>query len=259
MLEQESHVYQLETHHAIIGFIKSSKSCTHIEDFHQSWHTQLLSSVLGFPVNTLPGRLCQHCCNGEPVDLMDKLDLIEYIHFPLAQMRFELEAVFKENVDSVQKKTRMFELEFNSFLSKLEQTASQFQDVLSSLFSLSDSSGVPLCQVIQALRQRVLWINPDLLAAIISFYGATIVPLNHKERDAVTICLQRDDNQSTSVILCAAPVSSPISVLHWYEHQMVQSALSSVNFTRVNLSSNSAFFNNTHQWVPNCFRRCDWY
>ena len=253
LLENQSEIDQLMTHYAIIGFINSSDSYSITEDSQPKWHIQLLSSVLGVPVTTLLSHLPQQC-HSEQISFMDKLDLIENINFPLAQRRSELEAVLKEDICSIEQRTRIFELEFDSFLQKLEPVASQFEVVLSSLFSLFPSGGVSICEAAQALRQRIFWINSNLFTAVKSIYGVTVIPLTHRDRDTVIVCLQREDQQP-GVLLCARIVS-PMSVLHWYEHQMAQKALSGVNRNGVDTSSNS--FHGVHQWTPNCYTKCDW-
>lgn len=246
LLEHQSEIDHLMTHCAVIGFIKSSNS---LDNSQQKWHIQLLSSVLGIPINTLPSFLPQQC-HIEEMNFMDKLDLIECINFPLAQHKSELEAILKEDIHSIELRKRTFELEFDSFLWKLVPAASQFEAVLSSLFSLSPSCGVSIDEAAQALRQHILWLNSDLLAAFVSICGVTAIPLNNTDKDAVMVCLQRDDEQPPCVLLCAR-VIKPISVLHWYEHIVAQSAVKFSGIdSKISLCS-------AHQWTPNCYRQCD--
>ena len=248
LLEHQSEIDQLTTHCAVIGFIKS------FNDPQQRWHIQLLSSVLGFSISTLSSCLPQQC-HTEEMNFMDKLDLIECINFPLGQQRSELEAILKEDIHIIQQRTRTFELEFESFLQKLGPAVSQFEVVLSSLLSLSPSGGVSVDEAAQALRQHVLWLNSDLLAAFVSICGVTAVPLNSRDKDAIMINLQRADEQPPCVLLCARNVR-PMSVLQWCEHTVAQNAM---KFGGVGASSNSEVsLHSAHHWTPDCYRECDW-
>jgi hypothetical protein len=255
LLERQSEVDHLASHSAVIGFIEASNSFDNPQQ--KSWHIQLLSSVLGFSTNTLPSCLPQQC-HIEDVNFMDKLDLIECINFPLAQLRSELETTLKEDIHTIEQRTRTFELEFDSFLWKLHPAASQFEAVLSSLFSLSPSGGVSINEVAQALRQHIHWLDSDLLAAFVSICGATAIPLSDSNKEAMMVSLQREGERPPCVLICARVVR-PMSVLHWYEHAVAENA---VKGSRIDASSK---FNskdgsphNAHHWTPNCYRQCDW-
>lgn len=248
LLEHQSEIDHLTTHYAVIGFVGSDS----FNSPQQKWHVQLLSSVLGFSISTLPSCFPQRP-HIKGMNFMDKLDLIECINLPLAQRRPELEALLKEDIHTIEQRTRTFELEFDSFLWKLEPAASQFKAVLSSLFSLSPSGGVSIDEPAQALRQRILWLDSDLLAAFISICGVTAVPLSNKE--TVMVCLQRDDEQPPCILLCARAVRL-MSVLYWYEHAVAHSA---VKFNRIEAPTNSEISpHSSHQWTLNCYRQCDW-
>ena len=255
LLEPESEVEHLASHCAVIGFIEASNSFDNPQQ--KSWHIQLLSSVLGFSVHTIPTCSSQQC-HIEDMNFMDKLDLIECINFPLAQKRSELEATLKEDIHSIEQRTRTFELEFESFLRKLEPAASQFEAVLSSLFSLSSPGGVSgIDEVAQALRQRILWLDSDLFAAFVSIYGVTAIPLNGTDGEAVMVSLQREGEQPPCVLLCARIVR-PMSVLHWYEHAVARSAVKVCRTDALSNSQGSFPMVSAHQWTPNCYRQCDW-
>lgn len=255
LLKCQSEVDHLASHCAVIGFIEASNSFDNPQQ--KSWHIQLLSSVLGFSANTLPSCSPQQC-HIEDMNFMDKLDLIECINFPLARMRSELEATLKEDIHSIEQRTRTFELELDSFLWKLEPAASRFEAVLSSLFSLSPSGCVSgIDEVAQALRQRILWLDSDFLAAFVSICGVTAIPLNDSDKEAVIVSLQREGERPPCVLLCAR-VARPMSILHWYEHAVARSA---VKVSRTDASSNSQGslpMASAHQWTPNCCRHCDW-
>lgn len=255
LLGHQSEIDHLKTHCAVTGFVKSHNSYSVADYSQQKWHIQLLSSVLGFPINTLPSCLPQQC-HIEEVNFMDNLDLIERIKFPLAQRRSELEAVLKEDIHSIEQRTQIFKLEFDSFIQKLEPVASQFEAVLSSLFSLSPSGGVSFCEATQALRQCILWVDSDLFAAFVNICRVTAVPLNHRDKniDTTMVCLQRDGEQPPSVLLCARVVS-PMSILHWYEHAVAQNL---VNFGGSLKCFNSEIScHSVHHWTPNCYRQCN--
>ena len=141
---------------------------------------------------------------------------------------------------------------------KLEPAASQFEAVLSSLFSYSPPGGVSgIDEVAQALRQRILWLDSDLLAAFVSICGVTAIPLNGTDGEAVMVSLKREDEQPPCVLLCARIVR-PMSVLHWYEHAVAQSAVKVCRTDVLSNSQGSLPMASAHQWTPNCYRQCDW-
>lgn len=219
LLEHRSCVDHLSTHCAVIGLTSAPGCYPVIEGSPWNLYNQLLSSVLGVRFDTLFSCLPQQCCS-EEVQILDKLDLIECLNHPLARRRCELQAVVEEDLHSIELRTRTFELEFDSFLQKLEPASNLFDVALSSLIDTSPTAIMSIGEATQALRQHIYWINSSLLAAFINISGINALHLNSGDGNTVLIQLQREDEASL-VLLCTRGVN-PVSVLHWYEQQLAQ-------------------------------------
>ena len=213
-LEQESIMDQVNTYSAVVGLSIPNRLCSRVmEGTQQEWSSQLLSCLLGVPIATL--------LSTEHVQFLDKLDLIEHLIYPLAQRRTQLEAKVNEDVNGMEMDTLSFQRELESFVINLESVISQFAVVLCSLIDTSPAEVDPsFSEVAQALRQHVYWINSKIISAFVDIAGVKLLPLDCGEKDVFLIKLQGEEEEAHQISLVCSRVVNPLSVLHWYEHQM---------------------------------------
>ena len=250
-LDRNCEMDQLKSHCAVIGISNTpNSSYSHVD---QNWHSQFLSCVLGIPVADLLSSMTRQCCS-EEVRFLDKLDLIEQLNYPLAQRRTELQGRIEEDLGIIERNTRMFELEFDSFVQSLDTVSSLFETVLSSLIKTTLVVTGLFCTAAQALRQHVYWINSQVLTALINSGEVTVMPLSNRGQETFLVQLQ---GETAQMLFCSCIVN-PMSVLHWYEHRIAQGVIPVRNMPHsCVLPTVLSETNDTHHWTLDCCRQCD--
>lgn len=253
-LSKENTLDQLNVHCAVIGVSHSSTSqyLPVVEVAPQlKWLSGLLSCVLDIPTDILLSSPPQQCYS-ERIHFLDKLDLIEHINYPMAQRRHDLQRMAKENLDITEQNTRTFELGFDSFVQNVQSASSLFEAALLSLINNSPAVSVSTCTAVQALRQHIFWINSSLLSALVNSCGVTTEPLSNGGGNTQLVKLQDDQD----VTLLCSHIVNPMSVLHWFEHQIAQEILSVQNMEHSCRPPTVTATCSTHQWTLDCCKEC---
>ena len=255
-LRSLQHVSLLNGHYAVIG-ISNAPECFYQSQFDGVSNNccgDLLSCVLGVPFRCLFSCLPQRCSSRE-IHFLDKLDLIEHLNNPLARTRRQLQSVIEEDFGTIEKNTRTFELEFESFIQKLASVSSQFDIAISSLISHASVVPVSICAAVQILRQHIYWINSALLPALMNTPGVVSLPVND---GAFAIQFQGVETKQKIVLYASQTIlHNPLSFLQWYEHQKARTFFPIEGATSVSdqfISVNSS----SHHWTLDCYRHCDW-
>lgn len=251
-LSKENILDQLNVHFAVIGISHSSNS-PYLPVVEVAPPSKWLSGLLSCVLDISPGALLScppQQCDSEKIQFLDKLDLIEHLNYPMAQRRHELQCMTKENLNIAEQSTRMFELEFDSFMQNLQSVSFLFEAALLSLINNSSALSVSICTATEALQQHIFWINSSLLTAFVNSCGVTVQQLSNRRDDTYLVKLQEEPDIT---FLCSRTMN-PMSLLHWFEHLMAQEILPVQNVEHFCIPPTVMATCSTHHWTLDCCR-----